>query len=88
MTTRAQLISLAHELEAERNEAFSLWTWLPSYKAAEKAHGDYASNFTPSVTDVLREACTFISHGLNPTEEQRANYIYQCPCGETHGESQ
>lgn len=86
MTTRSNFIRLAHELEAEGNEAFSLWTWLPSYKAAEAAHADYASNFTPTVTDVLREACLFIAHGLNPTDEQRAEAgeLYACPCGEPH----
>lgn len=86
MTARSEFIDLGRELAEEDNEAFSLWTWLPSYKAAQAAHGDYAGNFTPSVTDVLREACMFISHGLNPTEAQRAEAgdLYLCPCDEPH----
>lgn len=32
----------------------------------------------------MREAATFISHGLNPTPEQteEAGDRYKCPCGE------
>ena len=86
MTARSTLIALAKELEDESDEAFSLWTWLPSYKAAQAAHGDYAGNFTPRVADVLREASMFISHRLNPTAEQvaEAGDFYKCPCGESH----
>ena len=89
-SARQAIISLAHELEAQQNEAYSLWTWLPSYKAAEAAHGDYASNHTPSVADVLKEACMFIAHGLNPSDEQRAEAgdFYKCPCGEVHDGAQ
>ena len=85
-TGRQAIIALGRELESQQNEAFSLWTWLPSYKAATKAHGDYAGNHTPSVEDVLKEACMFIAHGLNPTTEQRseAGDFYKCPCGELH----
>lgn len=85
-TARQSIIALGRELEDQANEAFSLWTWLPSYKAAKAAHGDCADNHTPSVADVLKEACMFIAHGLNPTEEQRAEAgdFYKCPCGESH----
>lgn len=62
------IISLGHELSEQQNKAFDLWTRLPSYKAAQEAHGDYASEHTPSVADVLTEATIFISHGLNPTK--------------------
>lgn len=85
-SAQSMIISLGHELSEQQNKAFDLWTWLPSYKAAQAAHGDYASNFTPSVSDVLTEATMFISHGLSPTEEQRAaaGDFYKCPCGEDH----
>ena len=34
----------------------------------------------PPVADVLKEACMFIAHGLNPTDEQRAEAgdFYKC----------
>lgn len=87
MSVRGWIISLAHELSEENNAAFDLWTWLPSYREALKHHGDYASEFTPSPTDVMREATMYISHDSCPTEEQRkeAQGYYDCPCGEDHG---
>lgn len=83
---RQLVIRLGYELEKQDNKAFSLWTWLPSYKAAEAAHGDYASEFRPSVADVLEEASIFIAHGLKPTKAQceEAGDFYKCPCGEDH----
>lgn len=85
-SARSIIISLGHELSEQQNKAFDLWTWLPSYKAARAAHGDLASEYTPSVADVLAEAAIFISHGLNPNEEQltEAGGFYKCPCGEGH----
>ena len=85
-SARSMIISLGHELSEQQNKAFDVWTRLPSYKAAQEAHGDYASEHTPSVADVLTEATIFISHGLNPTEEQlaEAGDFYRCPCGEYH----
>lgn len=82
------IIQLGAELANEKNKAFDLWTHLPSYKAAQAAHGDHADNFQPTVADVLAEATLFISHGLNPTVEQRkeAGKLYLCPCGEDHSE--
>lgn len=80
------IISLGHELSEQQNKAFDLWTWLPSYKAAQAEHGDYASEYTPSVADVLTEAAIYMAHGMNPTAEQRteAGDFYKCPCGEEH----
>lgn len=80
------IIRLGAELSNQRDRAFDLWTYLPSYRAAVAAHGDYASEFMPSVADVLREASMYICHKLNPTEEQLkdAGEYYRCPCGETH----
>ena len=86
MSARSLIISLGHELSEQNNKAFVLWTRLPSYKAARAAHGDYASEYTPPVCDVLTEATMFISHGMNPTKEQidAAGDFYRCPCGEPH----
>lgn len=86
MNARQMIISLGHELSEQNDKAFSLWTWLPSHKAAQAAHGDYADNFTPPVSDVLIEAAMFIAHGLNPTPGQIADAgdYYKCPCGEDH----
>lgn len=83
---RQAIIALGHELSEQDNKAYDLWTWLPSYKAAQAAHGDYASEYRPSVADVLVEAAMFISHGLNPTAEQieEAGDYYRCPCDEDH----
>lgn len=83
-TTRQAIIDLGSELADQENKSFDLWTWLPSYKAAQRAHGDYASEKRPSVADVMVEATLFISHGLTPTSEQieAAGDLYKCPCGE------
>lgn len=88
MSLRDDLQRLAKDLADENDTAYTLWTWLPSYKAASAAHGDYAGNFAPSVGDTLREALKFISHELMPTGEQRddAGDLYACPCGEPHEE--
>lgn len=81
---RQAIIDLGHELAEQENKSFDLWTWLPSYRAAQRAHGDYASEHRPAVTDVMLEATTFISHGLNPTpvQTEEAGNLYKCPCGE------
>ncbi|NVZ11227.1 hypothetical protein HW932_18410 [Allochromatium humboldtianum] len=88
MSLRDDIIRLAQELEQEQSAAFQLWSWLPSCKAAERAHGDYASEHQPSLADIMREASMFISHGLKPTPQQieEAGNYYKCPCGEC-GES-
>lgn len=82
---RNELIKLGHELSEEKNAAYNLWSWLPSRRAAEQAHGDYAGNYCPSVRDILEEAATFIGHGMAPTPEQLAEEeLYHCPCGNDH----
>ena len=85
-SARSLIISLGNELSEQQNRAFELWTWLPSHKAAKDAHGDYADEFTPSVSDVITEAAFYLSHGMNPTEEQKvqAGDFYRCPCGDLH----
>ena len=72
---------LAHELEAEANSAFDLWTWLPSYKAAQAAHGDYASEFMPDNADIMREAAMRFSEfaGFTHTDAEVEEW-YGCPC--------
>jgi hypothetical protein len=87
MDARTAIIQLGSQLAAERDAAFDLWTWLPSYKAAQAGHGDYASEHQPQLRDLLIEATLFIGHGLKPTEEQLHDLEhYHCPCGEVHGE--
>lgn len=84
LMTRGDIIRFAAELAKEEDRALDLWTWLPSYKAAVAAHGDYASEYRPPMGDLLCEATLFISHKLNPTPEQmkEAGTFYRCPCGE------
>lgn len=77
-----QIIKLAKEFENELNAGFDLWTWLPSYRAARQAHGDSCIDMMPKISDIIKEAAEFISHKLNPSPEQLANYLYCCPCGE------
>lgn len=55
------MISLGKQLDEMQNAAHDLWTWLPSYKVAQKNHGDYADNFTPSIKDIIVEASMFMA---------------------------
>lgn len=80
---RNDIIRFVHELEMQNEAAFNLWTWLPSYKEAEKHHGDYACEFTPSVSDIIKEASMFISDGLVANTGKHGDW-YSCPCGEDH----
>lgn len=86
MDPKTMFISLGLELSQEQDRAFDLWTWLPSYKAAQAAHGDESDTVMPCVADILTEAALYISHKLNPTPEQinEAGDYYKCPCGEDH----
>lgn len=83
---RRDIIKFAHELEEQDSAAFDLWVWLPSYKEAEEHHGDYAGEYTPSVSDIMKEASMFIADKLSPTNEDREKRgeWYKCPCGEHH----
>lgn len=77
-----QLRSLVRDLDDADNAAFDLWTWLPSYRAAEKHHGDYACEFRPSNADVMIEASQVLGclkHGKPEPEPD-------CPCGEFDGD--
>lgn len=81
---RGDFIRLAEELKAEDEKAANLWTWLPSYRAAQKSHGDYACEHRPPLSDLLEEVTLYVSHKCNPTQEQiaEAGTFYRCPCGD------
>ena len=74
---------LARDFDEEDNSAYDLWSWLPSYKIAEKYHGDYAAIFTPSIAAIMEEAALVLSEhaGHEPTPAERAEFL-KCPCGE------
>lgn len=84
---KSTFIQLGETLAADRDAAFSLWTWLPSHKIAEKHHGDYADTVCPTVNDVLVEAAMFLAYlkdekrAWTPSEEE---WFERCPCGEDH----
>lgn len=82
--TRQEIIRLGEQFADEDEKASNLWTWLPSYKAAERAHGDYACEHRPPLADLLTEAALYIAHKCAPTSEQiiEAGDFYRCPCGE------
>lgn len=82
---RYELTKLVHEFEDEANAAFNLWTWLPSYREAQKNHGNYADQFRPTISDIMIEASIFISLKCEPTPEGLVrNEHFHCPCGEYH----
>jgi hypothetical protein len=84
-----ELIRFGQQLDAESNAAHDLWTWLPSYKVAQKHHGDYASEHCPSNQDVMHEASLYLANAsrtnteMTPEEEE---WFTRCPCGEDHEE--
>lgn len=83
------LRDLVRRLDADDNAAYELWTWLPSYKVAQKHHGDYASNHQPPAADVMREAAMVFALQARPdsvTPAEQAEWFEQCPCGESHTE--
>jgi len=81
-------INLGKELEDITNEASSLWSWLPSYKVAEKHHGDYKYEVQPKVADVITEASMYfakLKHRPNePLNDEEKEWFERCPCGESH----
>lgn len=80
---RYAIQQLARQFEAEDNAASDLWSWLPSHKAAEKAHGDYASEHQPALADLMKEAAMYFSHlkGYEHTKAEIEEW-FGCPCGE------
>lgn len=81
-------INFAHELETANNEAFSLWSWLPSCEVAKKHHKDYYGEFTPKLHDVMIEASMMFAKMKNrpnePLTTEEKEWFTRCPCGETH----
>jgi hypothetical protein len=86
-----ELIRFGEQLAAENAAAHDLWTWLPSYKVAQKYHGDYASEHCPSNRDVMHEAALCLANAsrcntnMTPEEEE---WFTRCPCGEDHEEDE
>lgn len=83
-----ELIDLGEELSKEREAAHDVWTWLPSYKVAEKHHGDYASEHCPNPRDVMVEAAMYIAMLKAPPGQELSledkEWFERCPCGEDH----
>jgi hypothetical protein len=96
MSLKHDIVAFARELEATDAEAFSLWTWLPSRKMAEKAHGDYADEFQPTLADLMNEATAVLillsfgpnePRGLNDPyvsrlKEEHTREVFRCSCDE------
>ena len=88
MNAADAIIALGAQLSDEKSSAHDLWTWLPSYKVAEKNHGDYASEFSPSVRDIMVEAAMYISTLKDPPGKEQTldekEWFTRCPCGQEH----
>ena len=83
-----ELIDFGRQLAAEGDAAHDLWTWLPSYKVAQKHHGDQASEHRPSNRDVMVEAAMYLA-SVNgspdaPMTSEEREWFERCPCGEDH----
>ncbi len=78
------LLNLAKQLQIEEDIVSDLWTWLPSFREAQKYHGDHYHNYKPKLDNIVLEACLIFSvlngHGLNSEEYS----IFNCPCTENH----
>ena len=83
VSLRMEIVRLAHELEKENNAAFDLWTWLPSHEKATKHHGDYASEFMPSIDEIMKEACDHLNRLKAGVKKWPPT---PCPCGNPHGD--
>lgn len=83
MSARDLIAELARQFAAEDNAAFDLWSWLPSHRRASKAHGDYASEYRPSIASLLYEATLVLS---GTSDAKIAEYLDEvgCSCGEVH----
>lgn len=77
---RDDIIRFGRELERERNAAYDMWTWLPSYRAAHKAHGQYAVEHQPPMDDLIKEASMCFS--LIGGYIQGSPGDLMCPCGD------
>lgn len=82
---KSNIAKLAKAFEAEYEAAYSLWTWLPSYKEASKHHGHHATNFIPSIDEIMTEASMVLAvqqHGGDVHSEEERNFWFTCPCDE------
>lgn len=88
MDLKSAIQSFARELDRQDNASYDLWSWLPSYRAAKKHHGDCADEFMPMLSDVLIEATEYIASLVAPEIAQLMHDV-DCPCGDLHlsGES-
>ena len=89
---RELICELADEFDAEKNTSFDLWTYLPSYKEAEKHHGEYACEHIPNISDLMHEATLYLIRtarqldGKNPELTGEEKNWYSCPCEGPHGD--
>lgn len=56
MALRRHVEDISRILGADSDAAHDMWTWLPSYHHATEVWGDYGSEHTPCVADLMREA--------------------------------
>lgn len=79
----------ARDLDAMSEAAHDLWTWLPSYKEAQKYHGDYAINHMPSFATIMAEASIVLAkvEVQYPLPDSENEGYFYCPCGEDHASS-
>jgi hypothetical protein len=79
---QAALIAFGRSIEACQDAGFDLWTWLPSYRAAKAAHGDYASEHQPPTERLLQEAAVVLARlsGYVVSDDDEASLL-ACPCG-------
>ena len=61
--------NLVRQHDSVNEGSLQLWTWLPSYHFAKKAHGDYVDEVQPSPEDLMIEACKVFAY-LSRNEEE------------------
>lgn len=79
-----QMRALVREHDALNERALQLWTWLPSYHFAKKAHGDYVDEFQPTLDILMSEACLLLSYlsRENKVSPDEARQWFVCHCEE------
>jgi len=83
MSVRHELARLLKDLDAADAAANDLWTWLPSYAACKKKHGDHVDAYRPPNDTIMSEAASFFAvtlKGREPDVDEKL--LFQCPCGE------
>lgn len=68
----------ARERETESASLYDMFTWLPSYKAAEIHFGDYASDVCFHRNDTIQEATKVLSvlSGYNISKAEALEWFY------------